>query len=91
MGSCNFFCCNCDGGCIKSTLKQVATGTDPTTLTFTRFRAIDRNNKGWIDLEDTKAYAHIRAGDAISEAKAKAAFAKIDVNGDGRIDFKEFD
>ncbi|CAG7721624.1 unnamed protein product [Allacma fusca] len=84
---CNFFCCNCDGGCRtqnktrKTNSKRQATSTD----LYNRYRSLDINGDGDVDEAEATHYARqIRQAEGFE-------FAAYDKDGDGVLSPEEID
>ncbi|KAH7700165.1 hypothetical protein AAVH_32719, partial [Aphelenchoides avenae] len=79
--SCNFFCCNCDFGCVG----QLALARS-LTLPSGVFKAVDSNGDGLLAQDEVKR--HLASANASMDVEE---FGKLDTNRNGFIDPVEFD
>ena len=72
----------------------VTYGVNPTTDYIKQlFRALDKDRKGFISVEDIKRFCRIfKSVDGVpyDEMKADELIKKLDINGDGKIKYSEF-
>lgn len=82
-GACNFFCCNCDGGCRRA---------DGQTKSFesTLLKEYDVDGNEHFDLHELRRYVLSGAcGHKSKVVDIEAQFAAFDKNTDGRLSFDE--
>ncbi|CAG7834734.1 unnamed protein product [Allacma fusca] len=84
-GSCNFFCCNCDGGCRQENRgKRSLNQTDVSV--YHTFKSLDENGDGGVDKREVTRF--IRRSRRSAE---DFSFASYDKNGDGLLSAHEID
>ena len=81
-GSCNIFCCNCDGGC-----RQSSKDKGDAAASLQRFRAVNTGNSGGITFDEFKTYGATLPHSLM----IRVLFNAHDLNKDGKISFEEFD
>jgi hypothetical protein len=83
VGSCNVFCCNCDGGCRKKKSGRSRYGQAGVFGEMAAYRTMDTNGDGGVDQEEAFAYlGHLYSGNNFS-------FYNYDTNGDGFLSLTE--
>ena len=85
-GSCNIFCCNCDGGC-RTRLPSIYQRIDSLHHTLGRFREIDTDGSNGIDFNE---FTRFFSRQPFIESH-RDTFNSHDHNGDGQISIQEFD
>ena len=82
-GQCNFFCCNCDGGCRSSSehKQNSCNGSD-------FLSRLDEDSSGEADLQELDNF--IEKNETPRNTLIYSIFTLLDVNGDGHITDKEF-
>lgn len=90
-GSCNIFCCNCDGTCRSGPCDACppAATAETSRITRARFDAIDKDDDQSISWQETKKWA----GRALQmkESELRRRFTAVDKNRNGSIEPSEFD
>ncbi|CAG7734546.1 unnamed protein product [Allacma fusca] len=85
VGSCNMFCCNCEGGCRtwdpNKMYKRQATSTDP----YDKHRSLDINGDG--DVDEADATYYVRQ----SRQTEGFEFSAYDKDGNGVLSPEEID
>ena len=95
-GSCNIFCCNCDGGCLGSTAPAF-TKSDDIPNSIARYHSFDQNHDGKIDREEFKKFLSKKPGVEQLSGHVKQLqleqllFEGVDVDKNGAITIEEFD
>uniref|UniRef100_A0AC34GEI3 EF-hand domain-containing protein n=1 Tax=Panagrolaimus sp. ES5 TaxID=591445 RepID=A0AC34GEI3_9BILA len=104
-GSCNVFCCNCDGGCTPtgygcpphcdedspSKFAKSAKSTNSLKSMEEIFGLIDQNKDGFVNFEDVLHFANPQMGNNTDLSIEHKWFNSLDKNGDGKLTLKEFD
>ncbi|MFY9822223.1 MAG: hypothetical protein WAM82_12650 [Thermoanaerobaculia bacterium] len=89
-GSCNVFCCNCDGTC-RTGPCMASPDAVASAATIDRFNSIDLDKSGGISLKEFEVWANHAGRYFESSEDLKKAFEKLDSNKNGIIDPGEFD
>ena len=85
-GSCNIFCCNCDGGCRTPGLEFEAKQNDNATH-FEFLSIIDKDSSGDVDLQEFENFSMQMPQNML----VYTIFTLLDENEDGHISAKEFE
>jgi len=90
LGSCNVFCCNCDGGC-RAGRKRDA-GADA-LAEYDGFKRIDQDGDGQVSLREARNYiASGACGNSTDKLPGiENHFARMDRNADGFLSRQEID
>lgn len=82
-GKCNFFCCNCEGGCRKHDDSLEAEQSDNTTF----WSIVDKDSSGDVDYEELENFSV----DMPQNMLIYTIFTLLDENKDDHISAEEFD
>lgn len=94
-GSCNIFCCNCDGGCwpSKDRRRRDENSIPEETNSTLILSQYDTNNDGHFDHDEAHNYM-MSSGcghKSMTTDELKGHFSQLDKNGDGKLHFEEID